>query len=180
MAKLVSSVYANALFEVGLEGGTIDTLYTELNEVADVFEANPDYFELIKTPNVNGDERKAIITETFEKHISKELLNFLKVLIDKKRANTILSVRREFNEFYYDHKGIVHATAYTVAPLGDDDISKLEARLSDLTGKTIQVGNVIEENLLGGMVVKIGDKIIDGSIRKKLNAMKTDLAKLIV
>lgn len=180
MAKLVSNVYATALFEVGVEGTNLDTLYTGLNEVADVFGENPEFFELAKTPRLSGDEKKSIISEAFEKHISAELMNFLKVLIDKKRINTILSVRKDFNEFYFEYKGIIHAKAYTVTALSDDDKKQLEGKLSELTGKSIVVQNIIETNVLGGMIVEIGDKIIDGSIKKKLNVMKTDLTKLIV
>lgn len=180
MAKLVANVYSNALFEVAIEENKIDQLYNELTQITDLFSEYPDFFELFKTPKISVEDKKKSIEEVFEGKISTEMLNFLKIVLDKRRSNAIFSIKSEFDKKVYAHKGIEKATAETAVPLDSEEMKRLENALGDMTGKKIELKNVINPNVIGGLLLRVGDKVVDGSIRKRLSDMQDSLAQIVV
>lgn len=180
MAELVSKVYAQALFDVGLEMGSLEALSADLMDVCQVFADNPEFFELYKAPNISIDERKKIVEETFNGQIVPELTNFLKLLLDKNRGFFVIEIGRDFQKLVEDHQGVVKGIVYVTYALSDDQIRKLEDKLSTSTGKRILLTQKIDPEILGGLVVHLGDKVIDNSFKKKLDDMKEDLLQLIV
>lgn len=180
MAELVSKVYAEALFDVGLEMGSLEALSAEMQDVCQIFAENPEFFELYKAPNISLEERKKIVSTAFEGQIQPELLNFIKLLLDKHRGYFILEIGRDFQKRVEEHNGVIKGVVYVTYALSDAQIQKLEDKLSASTGKRILLTQKINPDILGGLVVHIGDKVIDNSFRKKLDDMKEDLLQLIV
>lgn len=180
MAELVSKVYAEALFDVALEGGKLDQVENDLQAVCQLFVENPDFLELYRAPNIALAERKQILDQTFSDKLVPELLNFLKLLLDKNRGFYILQVGEEFQLLVEAHKGIIKGTVHVTCALSDDQIRKLEDKLSTSTGKRVMLTQKIDPEIIGGLVVYLGDKVIDNSLRKKLDDMKEDLFQLIV
>ncbi len=180
MAKLVAKTYSEALFEVAIEQDQLDLIHAELGAVSDIFEENADFFEVFRTPKINKEERKAIIEEVFSKTVSQEVMNFLKILIDKKRGSAIHGIRREFDRMVNEHKGIVKAIVESAVELTETEQERLKAELARTTGKTILLSNKINPEVVGGLVIRIGDKVIDGSVRSRLATLKDSLAQIIV
>lgn len=180
MAKLVSKTYSEALFEVALEENKVDMFLDEMNFVNETFKMHPEFFELFKTPLVKGDEKKKIIEEVFGDKISNEMNNFLKIIIDKRRGHFIDQIKWEYEKAVNKHKGIVRATAITAVPLSDKDKTILQNKLSTITGKTVKLSNEIDKTVIGGILIKIGDKVIDGTIKSRLEEMKESLSQIIV
>lgn len=180
MAKLVSRTYSEALFEVALEEGKIDLFLDELNFVTETFKIHPEFFELFKTPLIRVDEKKKVLEEVFGGKLSKELNNFLKIIIDKRRGSFIEQIKGEYESIVNKHKGVVNAMAITAVPLSDEEKTTLKDKLSTLTGKTIKLTNKTDKNVIGGVLVKIGDKVIDGTIKGRLEEMKESLSQIIV
>lgn len=180
MAELVSKVYAEALFDVGLEKGSLEALSAQLSDVCQIFAANPEFFELYKAPNIALDNRKKIVEDTFGGQVLPELLNFLRLLLDKNRGFFIQEIGRDFQKLVETHQGVVKGIVYVTYALSDDQIRKLEDKLSTSTGKRILLTQKIDPEILGGLVVHLGDKVIDNSFKKKLDDMKEDLLQLIV
>ncbi len=180
MAKLVSRTYSEALFEVALEEGKMDLFLDELSFVTETFKVHPEFFELFKTPLVRVDEKKKVIEEVFSGRLSKELNNFLKIIIDKRRGSFIQQIKEEYESIVNKHKGIVKAVAITAVPLSDEEKTKLKDKLSTLTGKVVKLANKTDKDVIGGVLVKIGDKVIDGTIKGKLEEMTESLSQIIV
>ena len=180
MAELVSKVYAQALFDVALESGHLDEVEQQLKEVCQVFAENPEFYELYRAPNIAIEERKGILDQTFSGKLIPELLNFLKLLMDKHRAFYILQIGDEFQQMVETHKGIIKGVVHVTCMLADEQIKKLEAKLSASTGKQVLLTQKIDPEIIGGLVVHLGDKVIDNSLKKKLEDMKEDLFQLIV
>ncbi len=180
MAKLVAKTYAESLFEVGVEEDSLDTLLEELEFIVKVFKQSPDFFELFKTPRINIDERKGVIQQTFGDKISKTMLNFLKILLDKKRTSAIFDIKNEFKTLVYKHNDIIEATVVSAVQLEDSQLEKLTQRLIKSTGSKIIINNRVDESLIGGVVLKLGDKVVDDSIKSRLKSIKEELAQLIV
>jgi F-type H+-transporting ATPase subunit delta len=180
MAKLVSKTYSSALFEVALEENMIDPILAEYAVVKQSIDDNPDFYEILVSPRVPLEEKKQILDTTYGNQISEILLNFFKLLMDKKRSQAILEVYDDFKALVDDHKGNVVAKVESVIELSAEEIKNLEDKLNTLTGKNVSVNNVINPDIMGGLVVKVGDKIIDGSVRRKLDSMKHELAQIII
>lgn len=180
MAKLVSKTYAGALFEVALEQENIDNILAEYTFVVEALAQNPDFFLVLTSPKVTNGEKDMILETTFKDHISEITLNFLKVLNDKKRNDDIINIYDAFKDCVDNHKGNVVAKVQSVIPLDEAAKKSLEEKLNQVTGKTVTVDNVINPEIMGGLIVQVGDKIIDGSIKRKLEHMKHDLAQIII
>ncbi|MCT4566260.1 MAG: F0F1 ATP synthase subunit delta [Maledivibacter sp.] len=180
MAKLVSRTYSEALFEVALEESKVDQFLDEISFVTKTFKMYPEFFELFKTPLVKGDEKKKIMEDIFGDKLSKEMNNFLKIIIDKRRGHFIEQIKCEYESIVNEHKGIVNAVAITAVPLADKEKIMLREKLSTITGKTIELSNEIDKDVIGGILVKIGDKIIDGTIKSRLEELKESLSQIIV
>lgn len=180
MAQLVSKAYSDALFEVAVEDNLVDRFHDEIELIGDTFEAYPEFFELYKSPRIGIDERKSVVQDIFEEKISQEMMNFMKVLLDKKRASEILNIKHEFLNRVYEHKGIVKAIVESAIPMEEVEVVKLQERLSGVTGKEVILKNKVNPEILGGLVVQVGDKVIDGSVKNKLNNMMDDLTQIII
>jgi len=180
MAKLVSKTYAKALFELAVEGQMVDQILAEYEFVKDSFDEFPEFLEIVKSPKIQVDEKIKILEETFGEKVSDTLINFFKILVDKKRSNVIRDVYDDFNVFVNEEKGLVVARVESVIPLEANEIEALEAKLSKVTGKTVTIDNVINPDIMGGLVVKVGDKVVDGSLKHKLENLKHELAEIII
>jgi len=180
MAELVSKTYSEALFEVALESNTIDSLRDELKFVVATFNEYPKLYEIMLTPKVNIDEKKAVFNETFGDKISDELHNFVKILFDKKRGSDIKDIYAAFSDRVDAHNGIVNVIVETVVEVNETQMENLTTKLKAITGKEVRIVNKISPDVLGGMVVRIGDKIIDGSVKRKLEELKDNLKQVVL
>lgn len=180
MAKLVSKTYSSALFEVALEGNMTDQILAEYEFIKASIDENPQFYDILTSPKIAVEEKKQIIDTTYGERVSIELVSFLKLLMDKKRSREILEICDDYKALVNDHKGYVVAKVESVIPLEAKKIKDLEEKLNTLTGKTVTVENVINPDIMGGLVVTVGDKIIDGSIKRKLGSLKHELAQIII
>lgn len=180
MAELVAKTYAEALFEVAVEIQQLDQFGEQLRFVSDTFQQYPEFYELYKTPQISNEEKKSIIANVFQKGVQVELLNFLKILIDKRRTGKFEDIAKEYQRLVNDYHNIVEAVAITTKPLGDADRLNLESKLAAMTGKKIKLKNEIDPTIIGGMLVRMGDKVIDGTVQSRLGKLKESLAQIIV
>ena len=180
MAKLVSKTYAKALFELAVEGQMVDQILAEYEFVKDSFDEFPEFLEIVKSPKIAVEDKKNILVETFGEKVSETLINFFKILVDKKRSDVIREVYDDFSVMVDEEKGLVVARVESVIPLEANEIEALEAKLSKVTGKTVTIDNVINPDIMGGLVVKVGDQVLDGSVKHKLDNLKHELAEIII
>ena len=180
MAKLIAKTYSQALFEFALDSDVLKSITKEFDFVVETFKSYKDFFELFKTPKLPIEERKLIISEVFEENISVEMLNFLFIVLDKRRDSEILNIHDEFLKLVDEHMGIVLAFVKSAKELDESEKADLIKQLKALTGKEIRLKTVVDSDIIGSLYVKIGDKVIDGSVRNKLNIIKEDLKQIIV
>lgn len=180
MAELVSKTYSEAIFNIALEEGRLSDIQNEFEFVVSIMNEYPDFYEILKTPKINATEKKTVLQEAFGEKISQTLLNFLKIIIDKKRGSDILEIKADFDDRIDRQMGIAKATVESVVPLSDEQLNILKSNLNRITGKEIRISTKINPELLGGMVVKVGDKVIDGSVKFKLEGMLESLTQIII
>lgn len=120
MAELtVENTYGKALFEAATERNKVDIILTELKELSAIFEKNPNFFELFRTPIISATEKREVAEQAFGGRVSPETLNFLLVLIDKKRMSSFYRIVRAYQKLIDKELGISQGTVFSVEPLTD-------------------------------------------------------------
>jgi F-type H+-transporting ATPase subunit delta len=180
MAELIAKNYAEALFDVAIENKQFNNFNEQLMMVMDIFKKYPKFYELYKTPQISNEDKKKIIDEVFKKMVAPEIMNFLNIIIDQRRTAYIESIVNKYRDLVNEHNNRVEAVAITVLPLTEADKNLLQTKLSKMINKNIALKNEVDPSILGGMLVKFGDKVIDGTIQSRLNELKENLAQIIV
>lgn len=180
MAQLVREVYAQALYDATIDGNILENTYQDYKEIVSLLKAQPQLFDLFKSPKIDKQEKKLILTTVFEGQVQAELLNFLKILIDSRRTFYIIAIFEAFEAQYREHFKLQTAYIRTVTPLTPEQTKALSAKLGESTGLTIEVVNVIDPSVMGGMLIQIGDQVMDGSLKRKLSGLKDFLSQIAV
>lgn len=180
MAELVAKTYARALFEIALEEDRIDPIFQDLTDILNVFKENPDFYKLYKAMSIPREERKSIMDEVFGSALMEEVHHFIKLLIDKNRVNEFMDICRAYESMMKDHRGILSGIVFSKYPLDDEQLSTLEAKMSQTSGKQVTLTQQIDDTMIGGIRVQLGDKMLDYSVRKKLQDMKQELRQLTI
>lgn len=179
MAKLISKTYGDALFELAVEENKIDVLLEEIEQLQDVLKQNEDFGKLMNHPKIVKEEKIQVAKNVFEGRISKELLGFLTIIISKDRYKEIDAILAYFIAEVKKYKGIGIATVTTAVPLKEDQRSKIEQKLLDTTEyQSMEMHYKVDSSLIGGMVIRIGDRVVDSSISTKLNELQRELLKV--
>jgi F-type H+-transporting ATPase subunit delta len=173
--KSVARRYAEAFFAIAQERNLIDELQVELLEVADTIANNKDLAAFMGHVLIPPKDKREVVAQLFAGKISDVTLNFLNVVIDKRRANYIAAIAEEYKALADQSRNIVKADVVSAKPVTEQEVAELEKTLSAATGKTVKVSMNIDPNLIGGIKVRIGDRIIDASVVKKLELLKSDL-----
>lgn len=173
MAELtVEITYGKALYEAAADLNKVDAILEELKEISAIFQRNPDFNEFFSTPVISGPEKKQVAEEVFGDRISRETLNFLLVLIDKRRTGSFNRIVKEYQKLINQENGISLGTVFSVEPLTDIQLSSFEEKTAKLLKKKVKLVNKTDTFLLGGVKIFIEGKVIDASIRKQLQDLE--------
>lgn len=179
MAKLISKTYGDALFELAVEEGKIDVLEEEIIQLQKVLAENDSFGKLMNHPKIIVEEKLQVAKNVFEGRISDELLGFLTIIISKDRYRDMDAILDYFIAEVKRYKGIGIATVTTAVPLGEDQRGRIEQKLLDTTQYAkMEMHFQVDAALIGGMVVRIGDRVVDSSIRTKLSELQKELLKV--
>ena len=179
MAKLISKTYGDALFELAVEEDRVDALLEEIEQLQKVLSENAEFGRLMNHPKVIKEEKIQVAKNVFEGRMSDELLGFLIIIISKDRYRDIDAILDYFIAEVKQYKGIGIATVTTAVPLRDEQCREVERRLLDTTSyKTMEMNYMLDKSLIGGMVIRIGDRVVDSSIKTKLNELQKELLKV--
>lgn len=180
MEKLVANRYSKALFEAGLELGKNDKFFEELNWIKEILAEETGLVDLLEHPRVSYEDKKTVIKNIFEARASKEVVNFLYIIIDKRRQGNIFGIIDAFNELYYRENDILDMTATTAVAMEEDRREKLISNLENKLGKKIKLTNLVDEKILGGVILEADNMRVDGSILGKMDAMKNRLDSIVI
>ena len=179
MAKLVSKTYGDALFSVAVEENRVDAFAEEAKGLATVFSENQDLQKLMDNPKIIKEDKIKLIEETFTSHVSKEIIGLIALLISKGHSKDISSVFDYFIALVKEEKKIGTAFVTTAVELADAQKSAVEKRLLETTCyETFEMNYSVDESLIGGMVIRIGDRVVDSSIKTKLYELSKQLRRI--
>lgn len=175
MEELATTLYAKSMFEASKEDDCLKLVYEELNLVKESIDSNPRLMEVFKHPLLSNNDKKDIVKDIYEKNLSTLTMNFLYVLIDAKRFDMISSIIDEFNNLYDIDNNILNGTIITKNSLSDEEIKKYEEKLTASLKSHVKLKNVLDDSIIGGSIVKIGDKLIDSTLKGQLDELRKEL-----
>lgn len=179
MAKLISKTYGEALFELAVEENKTDVFVEEIECILSVLEQNPEFDALMNHPKILKEEKIGVVENVFKGRISDELVGFLSLIIKKDRYNDITSILEYFLQEVKALKGIGVAYVSTAVKLRGEQQKKVEETLLAKTQfKQMEVHYDVDESLIGGMVIRIGDRVVDSSVKNKLDDLTRQLMKV--
>ena len=176
MAKLVSKVYGDALMQAAREKDKLDAVFEEAKDICLVFQDHQDLIHLLDHPQVVKEEKIQIISNVFQGRVSDEMMGFLAAIVDKGRQNEILSILDYFIEQVKEEKRIGRAQVTSAVELTEKQKKQVTDKLLTTTRYVeFEMNYIVDPSLIGGMVIRIGDRVVDSSIKTQLYELKKQL-----
>jgi len=173
--RSVSRRYAQALLMIAFEKNALDQYEKELEVFAAILETEPRLKEVMDNPKVLPEDKKKLLEQVIQGRVCPIVHNFLCLIVDKRRESFFLDIISEFSRYADEARHIVDAEVRSVVALTEKDYHNLEVRLAKATGNQVRLKSIIDPTLIGGLVVRIGDTVIDGSVIKRLSLLRKRL-----
>jgi len=167
--------YSRAMFEIAEEEGKLEDYGKELTGIKKDFDSSPELKSFLANPQVEVKGKKSLLGKLFSGEVSEVVLNFLYLLADKRRLTLFDAIESEYRALSNEARGIVVADVTTAGKMTDAQLTKMKDKLAAVTGKKIELREHEDKRLIGGAVVKIGDKRIDGSVAGRLSKLTAKL-----
>jgi ATP synthase F1 delta subunit len=169
-------VYAEALFEAGRDKGKLDALHEQLDQFVDVLERNRDLQVFLFSPYLSSNDKE----EGLKRVISgaePELINFLELLIEKHRMPEIFRIRREFDELWKKENRRLDVSVVSAVELDPAVVDKIGREVERQTGEAVELSSRVDDGILGGIVLQVGNMVLDASIRSRLEKLRKSVAQ---
>jgi F-type H+-transporting ATPase subunit delta len=174
--SIVARRYARAVMDLGIELGQLDTIVDEMDSFAAAWEVSPELRNAIENPLVAHAAKKTVVQELANRlGVGSVTRNTLLLLVDRRRAKALPYVARALREFADARKGLLRAEVTTASPLSETYYARLQAQLEAMTGKKVVVDRLTDPSLIAGVVTRIGDRVLDGSLRTRLQTLRDAL-----
>jgi F-type H+-transporting ATPase subunit delta len=171
----IARTYSEALFEVAKEKGSLDEVHEQLGEIADAVEDDRDLQVFFFSPYFSSNEKRDGISKAISGG-NKELINFLELLAEKHRMPALFRIRRRFDELWSVENERLAVTVTSAIELDDSVLKSIGDEIEEKTGKTIELTSNVDESILGGLVLQVGNRVLDSSIRNRLEKLRREVA----
>ncbi|HYH54940.1 MAG TPA: ATP synthase F1 subunit delta [Solirubrobacterales bacterium] len=168
-------VYAEALFEVGRDKGRLDPLQQQLSEFTDAMDRNRDLQVFFFSPYLSSTEKQEGIARAIS-GAEPELINFLGLLVDKHRMTEIFRIRREFDQLWKHENRRIDVTVTSAVELDPAVVSQIGQEVERQTGEKVELSSKVDGDILGGLVLQVGNMVLDASIRSRLEKLRKSVA----
>ncbi|GAA0121288.1 MAG: F0F1 ATP synthase subunit delta [Clostridium argentinense] len=172
MYEFLDRRYALALYDVCEKNGTLEQTLEDLSIIVESMETSDELIKIIEHPQIHRAAKKEIFINLFKDQVSQELLDFLILLIDKDR---ILYLKEKYNQMrliYFERHNMLEVDVRSAVKLSEEQKSSLKEKLEKKYNKEIIISEKVDKSLLGGMFIKVGDDVIDGTVRNRVEVMK--------
>lgn len=168
----VASRYSKSLLDLAVEKGVLEEVQNDMQAFSQVCKQNRDFYLMLKNPIIQHSKKLKILNEIFSGKFHEMSMSIFKLITRKQRENHLPDIARQFQIQYNVHKGIESAQVTTTIPLTDELRASFTNVVKKITGKKVELEEKINEHILGGFVLKIGDRQIDDSLSGKLTELK--------
>ncbi len=179
MAKLVSTTYGDALFELAVESGQVDEMFEEAKAILQVLQENNELSKLMGHPQIGKEEKIRVLEEIFKNRVRDEFTGLMRMLVSKDHFGEMESVFTYFIGRVMEYKNIGIAYVTAPMPLTDGQKEQVRQKLLETTNYVeFEMHYDVDESLIGGMVIRIGDRVVDSSVKHKLESLTRELSKI--
>jgi F-type H+-transporting ATPase subunit delta len=171
----IARVYAEALFDVAKEKDKLDQIHDELNQFAEALTANDDLQAFFFSPYFSSAEKR----DGIERAVSgadPEFVNFLGLLAEKHRMPVLFRIQRQFEDRWKEEHRMLDVTVTSAVELDPDVVEKVAAEIEKQTDRKVELRSTVDEDIVGGIVLQVGDKVLDASIRNRLEKLRKNVA----
>lgn len=168
----VASRYAKSLLDLAQEQGQLDAVKGDVESVISVLKSNSELLAVLKNPIISGDKKRNILAAIFEGKLNPTIVSFFYILVNKGRGAILLDIVQEFVREYNEAKGIVNASVTSATTLSEVNLTELQKTIEAEIKAQVILKNIVDPSLIGGFVVRVGDRQIDASIAGKLNKLE--------
>jgi F-type H+-transporting ATPase subunit delta len=172
----LAQVYANALFEVALENDVTDDVREQLGQFADELDENRDLQVFLFSPYFSSQEKKDGIRKIID-GADERFLNFLELLAERHRMPAIFRIRRAYDALWREENKLLPVTVTSAIELDEGLVEGLGKRIEEQTGKKVELTSKVDSDVLGGLVLQVGNMVLDASIRNRLEQLRKQVAK---
>lgn len=172
----IATVYARSLFEVAKDGGKLDDVQEQIGQIADAISEDHELQVFFFSPYFSPDEKKDGLAKALEDP-DPIVVNFLDLLIDNHRMPALLRVRRTYDALWEKENDLLPVTVTSAVELDEATVKNIGDRIGEQTGRKVKLTSAVEPDLLGGIVVRVGNSIIDASIRNRLEQLRKTVAR---
>ena len=176
----IANVYAQALYTLAKDEGFDTQILEEMAVLQLSFTQEPGFLRLLSAPNISKEERCKILDDSFRDRVNPYLLNFMKILTEKGYARHFIDCCKAYKEQYNDDHGIITVTAVSAVLLSQEQKDKLSEKLSRITGKTIELQNRVDPEVLGGIRLDYDGKRVDGTVQNRLDSVRALLKNTVL
>lgn len=179
----VASQYAEAVIELAEDasGGSaqslkkLERIHGDLKVIAEIFAINEDFSLVLNHPNLSPEDKKGLLLKTFEGKVDELTLRLIKLLAERRRFEVLPYLEKPFKAILRERMNVVGGELICAQKLSDGQVQDIKARLTEHLGKKLELDVRVDPSLIGGMVLKLGDQVIDGSLRGKLQVVEKSL-----
>jgi F-type H+-transporting ATPase subunit delta len=173
--EIVAKRYAVALFQLAKEKNSIEQIENDLSVIKEIFTSNKDLIDVLKHPKVTMESKKSIVKESFAS-LSGFVLNTLLLLVERHRSDIVIDVVDHYIHHANETRGTENATVYSVRPLTEKELAAISTSFAKKIGKkSLRLNNVVDKTLIGGVKLRIANRIYDGSVSGKLERIERQL-----
>ena len=174
--EAVSSHYGLALYSLAVEENKVSLWQEEVKELSHIFKENVDFIMVLGSSFLSIEERQEILRKTL-KGVDEQIMSFILVIMDNNRTNCLLDIFESFNSYCNEYRGVSEGLVYSTVKLDQKVIDQIEEKIAAKEKTKVELKNIVDPSLIGGVKIVIHDHIYDGSIKHHIEMMKTDLLK---
>jgi F-type H+-transporting ATPase subunit delta len=172
----IAEVYSRALFEVAREHGVLDRVHDELGQFVDALDENRDLQVFLFSPYFSSEEKKEgvarIVSDADERFV-----NFLQLLAERHRMPVIFRIRRGFDAMWAEENRLLPVTVTSAVELDEGLVREIGQRIEEQTGRRVELSSNVDPDVLGGLIVRVGNMVLDASIRNRLESLRKQVAR---
>ena len=171
-----AEVYARALFEAANENDVLDRVHDELGEIVEALEENEDLQTFFYSPYFSSDEKKEGVGKVLS-GADERTINFLELLAERHRMPVLPRIRRDFDELWAEEKRLLPVSVTSAVELDDKLVKEIGERIQEQTGQEVDLTSKVDPYVLGGLVVRVGNMVLDASVRNRLEQLRKQVAR---
>jgi F-type H+-transporting ATPase subunit delta len=171
----IAEVYARSLFEVAKENDVLDDVHEQLDEFADALDESRDLQVFFFSPYFSSEEKKDAIGKLVE-DADEHFVRFLELLAERHRMPVVFRIRRELDSLWADENRLLPVTITSAVELDSGTVKKIRKEIEDQTGRKTELTTEVDPDVLGGLAVQVGNAIMDGTVRARLDRLRRQVA----